>query len=61
VFYSNELCSLFTDKIYTIDVYGDALYQIDNIDPEYLELFQKKVITLLEKIDRIENMYMNLD
>lgn len=61
VFYSNELCSLFTDKIYTIDVYGDALYQVDDIDSEYLEAFQKKVISLLEKIDRIENIYMNLD
>ena len=59
VFYSSELCSLFTDKIYTIDVSEDYAWCIDDLDKEYSILFQKKITLLLEKIDRIENMYMN--
>ncbi len=59
VFYSNELCSLFTDKIYTIDVSEDFAWCMDDLGKEYSILFQKKITLLLEKIDRIENMYMN--
>jgi hypothetical protein len=59
VFYSNELGSLFTDKIYTIDVSGEYLYQEEDLPDSYLELFQTKITKLLEKINSIDKMYMN--
>ena len=59
IFYSNELGSLFTDKIYTIDVSGEYLYQEEDLPNSYLELFQTKITKLLEKINSIDKMYMN--
>ena len=59
IFYSNELGSLFTDKIYTIDVSGEYLYQEEDLPDSYLELFQEKITKLLEKINSIDKMYMN--
>ena len=59
IFYSNELGSLFTDKIYTIDVSGEYLYQEEDLPDSYLELFQVKITKLLEKINSIDKMYMN--
>ena len=59
IFYSNELGSLFTDKIYTIDVSGEYLYQEEELPDSYLTLFQVKITKLLEKINSIDKMYMN--
>ena len=57
-FYSNELGSLFTDKVYSIDVSNEFVYVEEGVSQEYLNEFQKNVTILLEKIDSIEKMYL---
>ena len=56
LFYSYELKSTFTDKVFDID-YMNTKYKASDVDAAYLEEFYAHELELIKKIDIINKMY----
>ena len=58
IFYSHELQSVFTDKLYYFDI-GDYGYKDNNIDDNYLKSFEANANLVVKRIKLFNRFYEN--